>query len=97
MQQRGRRFCLCLCVQTVFPCKAAQVCVIVVSAGLQAGDGECSVSDSCHINRLQMVPFLLLYDMLIHFDAGPSSTPTDMKTVAPDSWSLIKSPAFLII
>lgn len=55
----------------------------------------------CHINRepeLQMLPLLLLCDIQIHFDAGPSSAHTNIKThVASDSWSLIKSLAFVII
>lgn len=56
----------------------------------------------CHINReLQMLPLLLFCDISIHFDAGPSSAHTNIKKtrahVASDSWSLIKSLAFVII
>lgn len=59
-----------------------QVCGTAASAGLQAGDGECSVSGRCRLNRqprLQTLPFLLLCDVPTGFDAGPSSAPTDMK------------------
>ena len=55
----------------------------------------------CHINReLQMLPLLLLCDIPIHFDAQPSSAHANIKThtcIAYDSWSLIKSLAFVII
>lgn len=60
-------------------------------------------SSVCHINReLQMLPLLLLCDIPIHFDAGPSSVYTNIKKntrvhIASDSWSLIKSLAFVII
>lgn len=81
-----------LCTHKHWVCTWVCTCNAVVCPGVR------------HINselELQMLPLLLLCDIPIHFDAGPSSAHTNIKNtrahVASDSWSLIKSLAFVII
>lgn len=100
MCNRDRWFCsyrrmppMFLCTHKVYAC--AWVPVTAHACGREV----VARSSVCHINReLQMLPLLLLCDIPIHFDAGPSSVYTNTRVhIASDSWSLIKSLAFVII
>lgn len=79
---------------------------VCTSASVHACAGNAVVCPGVrHVNReleFQMLPLLLICDIAIHFDAGPSSAYTNTQKhtrthVTSDSWSLIKSLAFVII
>lgn len=94
--ERDRWFCSYLCMLTMFLLAHKYCLYICVCCWAHACAGNAAVL----LTGTSSFRCCLFCDILIHFDAGPSSVHTNRKTralVASNSWSLIKSLAFVII